>query len=95
MLSESNQTRRRFLGTAAMTLAAAPQFRMFGSTDAHGSDARGAGRAAGPGANTSFGPLKQIDAGVLNVGYVDTGRPDGPAVLLLHGCPTTSTPTTM
>ena len=38
-------------------------------------------------AQTSFGPVKQIDAGVLNVGYVEAGRPDGPAVILLHGWP--------
>jgi pimeloyl-ACP methyl ester carboxylesterase len=82
-----NQTRRRFLGTAAMTLAAAPQLGMFGSTDAHGSDASDTGRAAGPGANPSFGPLKQIDAGVLNVGYAEAGPPHGRAVILLHGWP--------
>ncbi len=36
---------------------------------------------------SSFGPVKQIDAGVLNVGYVDAGRADAPAVILLHGWP--------
>jgi pimeloyl-ACP methyl ester carboxylesterase len=37
--------------------------------------------------NTSFGPLKQIDAGELNVAYAEAGPPEGPAVLLLHGWP--------
>jgi pimeloyl-ACP methyl ester carboxylesterase len=40
-----------------------------------------------PGTSTSFGPLKQVDAGVLNVGYAEAGPADGPAVLLLHGWP--------
>ena len=35
----------------------------------------------------AFDTVNQIDAGALNVGYVDTGPPDGPAVLLLHGWP--------
>jgi pimeloyl-ACP methyl ester carboxylesterase len=39
------------------------------------------------GANTSFGTLKQIDAGLLNVGYAEAGPVDGPPVLLLHGWP--------
>jgi pimeloyl-ACP methyl ester carboxylesterase len=37
--------------------------------------------------SSAFGPVQQIDAGVLNVGYVDLGPADGPAVLLLHGWP--------
>jgi pimeloyl-ACP methyl ester carboxylesterase len=35
----------------------------------------------------AFGPLKQIDAGVLTVGYAEEGPPRGPAVVLLHGWP--------
>ena len=37
--------------------------------------------------STSFGGLKQIEAGLLNVGYAEAGPADGPAVLLLHGWP--------
>ena len=35
----------------------------------------------------AWGPVRQIDAGPLNVGYVDTGPADGRPVLLLHGWP--------
>jgi pimeloyl-ACP methyl ester carboxylesterase len=36
---------------------------------------------------TAFGPVKQIEAGLLNVGYVEAGPSDGAAVILLHGWP--------
>jgi pimeloyl-ACP methyl ester carboxylesterase len=35
----------------------------------------------------SFGPVQQIDAGVLDVGYVDVGPRNGESVMLLHGWP--------
>ena len=40
-----------------------------------------------PGTSTSFGPLKQVEAGLLNVGYAEAGPAGGPAVILLHGWP--------
>jgi pimeloyl-ACP methyl ester carboxylesterase len=40
-----------------------------------------------PPAGLQLGPLKQIEAGVLNVGYLEAGPSDGGAVILLHGWP--------
>jgi pimeloyl-ACP methyl ester carboxylesterase len=40
-----------------------------------------------PGTNTSFDPLKQVDAGRLSVGYAEAGPSDGLVVILLHGWP--------
>ena len=82
-----NLHRRRFFGTAAMSIAAA-QLMLSGSADAQPSNAKLAELPKiKPGTNTSFGTLKQIDAGVLNVGYAETGSSNGPAVILLHGWP--------
>jgi pimeloyl-ACP methyl ester carboxylesterase len=87
MVEEINHGRRRFLGTAAMTIAAA-QLGMIGSADAQSSKTKPAELPAiKPGTNTSFSSLKQIDAGVLNIGYAEAGPANGPVVILLHGWP--------
>ncbi len=87
MYKEIDQDRRRFLGTAAMAIAAA-QFGMNGSAKAQSSKPKMADRPRSKsGTNKAFASVKQIDAGVLNVGYAEVGPADGPAVILLHGWP--------
>jgi pimeloyl-ACP methyl ester carboxylesterase len=87
MSKEINHDRRRFLSTASMTIAAA-HLGMMGSANAQSSKTKPADLpTVKPGTNTSFGPLKQIDAGLLNVGYAEAGPTTGPAVILLHGWP--------
>ena len=87
MSKEINQNRRRFLATSAMTIAAA-QLGMIGSAKAQSNEMKpGALPTIKPGANKSFGALKLIDAGVLNVAYAEAGPSAGPAVILLHGWP--------
>jgi pimeloyl-ACP methyl ester carboxylesterase len=87
LLGGATVHRRGFFGGAAAALATA-QVGAAGSAKAQsGTTAPGQLAAIKPGTNTSFGPLKQIDAGVLSVGYAETGPADGPPVLLLHGWP--------
>jgi pimeloyl-ACP methyl ester carboxylesterase len=87
MPEDINHHRRRFFGAAAMSIAAA-QLIFSGSARAQAGKAKPAALPnIKPGTNTSFGPLKQIDAGLLNVGYAEAGPANGPAVILLHGWP--------
>jgi pimeloyl-ACP methyl ester carboxylesterase len=74
--------RRRMLGTAALGLAAMPLL-MAGKASATGASPAG----VKPRANAGFSPLKQIDAGIMSVGYAEMGPTDGKAVILLHGWP--------
>ena len=82
MAEQINHGRRRLLGTAVLTLAAA-ELATIGSAYAQSRKIN----PIKPGTNTSFGSLKQIDAGVLNVGYAEAGPANGPPVILLHGWP--------
>jgi len=85
--ADIDHLRRRFFGAIAMTFAAA-RFGMIGSANAQAIKASAKELpAVKPGTHTSFGPLKQIDAGLLNVGYAEAGPADGPPIILLHGWP--------
>jgi len=77
--------RRRGLVRGATAAATAVQLGIFNSAVAQ----TGAKTlpAITPGAHTSFAPLKQINAGVLNVAYAEAGPADGPPVILMHGWP--------
>jgi pimeloyl-ACP methyl ester carboxylesterase len=87
MTEEIDVRRRRFFGTAATVLAAV-QFGMNEPAAAQSTEANPpAVPAIKPGANTAFAAMKQIDAGVLDIGYAEAGPADGPPVLLLHGWP--------
>lgn len=79
--------RRRFFSTAAMSFAAI-QLGMARSARAQvGNTKTKQLSAITPGTNTSFGSLKQINAGPLTVGYADVGPADGAPLMLLHGWP--------
>ena len=87
MAEDFRGDRRRFLGTAALTMAAAP-LSLLGAAHAQSSPTPPAARPASPPETpTAFGALKYIEAGVLQVGYAEAGPAEGPAVLLLHGWP--------
>jgi pimeloyl-ACP methyl ester carboxylesterase len=87
MSHDIDALRRRLLGTAGMTMAAA-QLGMTGVVRAQSSTSAPAQRPTiKSGTSTSFGSLKSIDAGALNVGYAEAGPGGGPAVILLHGWP--------
>jgi pimeloyl-ACP methyl ester carboxylesterase len=86
MSDKINLDRRRFFGTAAMSAAAA-QLALNGTVEAQPAKRTLDTRAFRPGTNISFASLKQIDAGLLNVGYAEAGPADGETVILLHGWP--------
>ncbi|WP_426536517.1 alpha/beta fold hydrolase [Bradyrhizobium sp. McL0615] len=87
MPNEIDHNRRRLVGAAALTFVAG-QFAFGDKAEAQLSGPKPANLGpVKPGTHTSFAPLKQIDAGLLNVGYTEAGPSEGPAVILLHGWP--------
>jgi len=87
MPEDINRDRRRYLSAAVKSIAAA-EFLRIGSAGAQSEGTRVADvQTMAPTTRPSFGALRQIDAGLLNVGYVEVGPAQGPAVILLHGWP--------
>jgi len=87
MSKQINHDRRRFLGTAAVTFAAGGLGLIGCARGQSGKINPANAITIKPETNTSFASLKQINAGVLNVGYAEAGPTDGPPVILLHGWP--------
>ena len=83
MAERINSTRRGLLAGAAMSATSA--LGIVGNAGAQSSQAASTRPPTGTG--KSFGPLKQVDAGLLSVGYAEAGPPNGPVVFLLHGWP--------
>jgi pimeloyl-ACP methyl ester carboxylesterase len=83
MATEFNHHRRRFLASATLTAAAA-QFGTIGCSTERPRPVSVAIKSSG---NRTFESIKQVDAGLLNVGYAEAGPADGPVAILLHGWP--------
>ncbi|PBC08412.1 alpha/beta hydrolase [Mesorhizobium sp. WSM3859] len=80
-----DHSRRRLFGIAAATLAAAQLGAISGASAQGGEPKAIVSGSIKP--RTSFASLKQIDAGLLNIGYAEDGPSDGAPVILLHGWP--------
>jgi len=87
MENQNNYSRRRFISLAALTVAAAE----LGGLNLL--NAKGITKTKSnyhkTHSNTSFNNIKQIHAGVLNMGYAESGPVNGEPVILLHGWPYT------
>ena len=92
MTEDINHLRRRLVSAAALSVAAT-QFGVLGAAQAQsGNQAPSRLLAISPGTNTSFAPLKQVDAGVLNVGYAEAGPAEARRSSFCTAGPTTSIP---
>src|ERR1700736_465471 len=81
-----DQRRRTFFGAATLTMSAA-QLGLISATKGGSTEAKSSLPVGSSDAPRSFAALKQIDAGVLDVGYAEVGPSNGLPVILLHGWP--------
>jgi hypothetical protein len=81
-----DQRRRHLIGAAAIAAAAAQFGTMVPATAQEKAQDKAQDRTV-PGKPVSFDSLKHVDAGLLNVAYVEAGPTDGRPVILLHGWP--------
>ena len=81
MSNEIDHTRRRFLGVAALAVATVE----LGLATLANAESGSAITTAKSGASESFDAIKQVKAGVLEIGYAEIGPANGTVVLLLHG----------
>lgn len=84
MVENIDRHRRRFFGAAALAVAAT---RLGTITSASAQQAAAREPLVKRGTRAALGDLKQVDAGVLSVGYAEAGPGNGPTVVLLHGWP--------
>jgi len=78
VLGEINRERRRLFGMAALAVTAV-ELAQISAASAQTNNTSST--------NNSFGPLKQINAGALNISYAEIGPLGGEPVILLHGWP--------
>jgi pimeloyl-ACP methyl ester carboxylesterase len=87
MSNQINTRRRRFLGTAVVSVGTMESV-LSGLVNAQVQQSSASAVSANTVASSaSFAEIRQIDAGILNVGYAEVGPGNGPVVVLLHGWP--------
>src|SRR5215510_11418490 len=85
-MKETKYSRRRFLSDAVMSLGTA-ELAMLGMIKTSFIDDNDKKIPKSNNKGTSFDTVRQINAGLLNVGYAETGPSNGAPVILLHGWP--------
>ena len=82
MSKQVSRSRRTILGAAALLIAT-----RFNPISKAAAEPVPANLHEAKSGNTGMGPVKRVNAGLLNVGFVDSGPTGGPVVILLHGWP--------